>query len=247
MTEAISHPINHDETGRRRVLLKLSGEVFGGGEVGISTEVVRSIAKQIAATVGEVETSIVIGGGNFFRGAQLAREGLERSRADYMGMLGTVMNALALQDFIDQSGVPARVQTAITMAQVAEPYLPLRAIRHLEKGRVVVFGAGAGLPYFSTDTVSAQRALEIHCDELLVAKNGVDAVYDDDPNKNPDAHRFDTLTYSEALRRDLKVIDGSALALCRDNGLTTRIFGMGGDGTVTRALMGDEIGTLVTA
>ena len=157
------------------------------------------------------------------------------------------MNALALQDFTDQSGIPARVQTAITMAQVAEPYLPLRAIRHLEKGRVVVFGAGAGLPYFSTDTVSAQRALEIHCDELLVAKNGVDGVYDDDPNKNPDAHRFDTLTYSEALRRDLKVIDGSALALCRENGLMTRIFGMGEDGAVTRALMGDEIGTLVTA
>ena len=247
MTEANPRPMHRDDTGRRRVLLKLSGEVFGGGEVGISTEVVRSIAKQIAATVGEVETSIVIGGGNFFRGAELSQAGMDRSRADYMGMLGTVMNALALQDFIDQSGIPARVQTAITMAQVAEPYLPLRAIRHLEKGRVVVFGAGAGLPYFSTDTVSAQRALEIHCDELLVAKNGVDGVYDDDPNKNPDARRFDTLTYSEALRRDLKVIDGSALALCRENGLTTRIFGMGGDGAVTRALMGDEIGTLVTA
>ena len=247
MPEAISHPIHHDETGRRRVLLKLSGEVFGGGEVGISTEVVRSIAKQIAATVGQVETSIVIGGGNFFRGAELSQAGMDRSRADYMGMLGTVMNSLALQDFLEQEGIDTRVQSAITMPQVAETYIPRRAIRHMQKDRVVIFGAGAGLPYFSTDTVSAQRALEIHCDELLVAKNGVDGVYDDDPNKNPDAHRFDTLTYSEALRRDLKVIDGSALALCRENGLTTRIFGMGEDGAVTRALMGDEIGTLVTA
>lgn len=232
----------------KRVLLKLSGEAFGGGQLGVDPQVVSRVAEEIASIVENgTQVSVVVGGGNYFRGAELTKGGMDRDRADYMGMLGTVMNALALQDFIDQSGVPARVQTAITMAQIAEPYLPLRAIRHLEKGRVVVFGAGAGLPYFSTDTVSAQRALEIHCDELLVAKNGVDGVYDDDPNKNPDAHRFDTLTYSEALRRDLKVIDGSALALCRDNGLTTRIFGMGGDGTVTRALMGDEIGTLVTA
>ena len=132
------------------------------------------------------------------------------------------------------------------MTQVAEPYIPLKAIRHLEKGRAVVFGAGAGLPYFSTDTVSAQRALEIHCDELLVAKNGVDGVYDDDPKTNPGARRFDTITYSEALTRDLKVIDATALALCRDNGLKTRIFGMGEEGNVTRALMGEQIGTLVT-
>mgnify|MGYP001011008726 CR=1 FL=1 len=232
----------------RRVLLKLSGEVFGGGAVGLDPDVVSDAARQIAEAVATgVQVAVVVGGGNFFRGAELSQSGMARDRADYMGMLGTVMNALALQDFIEKAGVPARVQSAIAMTQVAEPYIPLRAIRHLEKGRVVVFGAGAGLPYFSTDTVSAQRALEIHCDELLVAKNGVDGVYDDDPNRNPDARRFDTLTYSEALRRDLKVIDGSALALCRDNGLTTRIFGMGGEGAVTRALMGDEIGTLVTA
>ena len=230
----------------RRVLLKLSGEVFGGGEVGISTEVVRSIAKQIAATVGEVETSIVIGGGNFFRGAELSQAGMDRSRADYMGMLGTVMNALALQDFIEKAGVPARVQSAIAMTQVAEPYVPLRAIRHLEKGRVVVFGAGAGLPYFSTDTVSAQRALETRCDELLVGKNGVDGVYTADPRTDPTARLLDRLTYERALADGLKVVDASAFALCRDNGLTMRVFGMGEGGNITRALLGEQIGTLVT-
>ena len=231
----------------RRVLLKVSGEAFGGGAIGLDTAVVRDIAVHVAVAIRQgVHVAVVVGGVNFFRGAQLAKAGLERSRADYMGMLGTVMNALALQDFIEQAGVPARVQSAITMTQVAEPYIPLKAIRHLEKGRAVVFGAGAGLPYFSTDTVSAQRALEIHCDELLVAKNGVDGVYDDDPKTNPGARRFDTITYSEALTRDLKVIDATALALCRDNGLKTRIFGMGEEGNVTRALMGEQIGTLVT-
>ncbi|MDC4232964.1 UMP kinase [Actinomyces sp. B33] len=235
-------------TTNRRVLLKLSGEAFGGGAVGLDPAVVRSVAQQIAEAVRQgVEVAIVVGGGNFFRGAQLAKAGMDRARADYMGMLGTVMNALALQDFIEQAGAAARVQSAIQMTQVAEPYIPLRAIRHLEKGRVVIFGAGAGMPYFSTDTVSAQRALETHCDELLVAKNGVDGVYDDDPNRNPRARRFDELTYSEALTRDLKVIDATALALCRDNGLTTRIFGMSDPGNVTTALLGGTIGTLVTA
>lgn len=232
----------------RRVLLKLSGEAFGGGAVGLDPTVVRDIAQQIAIAVRRgIEVAVVVGGGNFFRGAQLAKAGMDRSRADYMGMLGTVMNALALQDFIEQAGVPARVQSAITMTQVGEPYIPLRAIRHMEKGRVVIFGAGAGMPFFSTDTVSAQRALETHCDELLVAKNGVDGVYDDDPRLNPDAKRLEFLTYSNALSQELKVMDATALALCRDNGLQTRVFGMSEAGNVTAALMGETIGTLVTA
>ena len=233
---------------QRRVLLKLSGEAFGGGKVGLGPTVVRQIAEQVAQAVHQgIQVAIVVGGGNFFRGAELSRSGLDRARADYMGMLGTVMNALALQDFIEQAGVPSRVQTAISMQQVAEPYIPLRAIRHMEKSRVVVFGAGAGMPYFSTDTVSAQRALETHCDELLVAKNGVDGVYDDDPRSNPNARRFDFLTYSDALARGLKVVDAAAFALSRDNGLTMRVFGMSEPGNITKALMGESIGTLVTA
>ncbi len=171
-------------TKKRRVLLKISGEAFGGGSLGVNPDVVSEIAKEIAKASKEVEIAIVVGGGNFFRGAELSNRGMDRGRADYMGMLGTVMNALALQDFIEQAGADVRVQTAISMAQVAEPYLPLRAIRHLEKGRIVIFGAGAGLPYFSTDTVAAQRALEIHADEVLVAKNGVDGVYSADPKKD---------------------------------------------------------------
>lgn len=167
-----------DQSNRkRRVLLKLSGEAFGGGTLGVNPDVVSQIAREIAASMDQTEVAIVVGGGNFFRGAELSQRGMDRARADYMGMLGTVMNALALQDFLEQAGVETRVQSAITMTQVAETYIPLRAIRHMEKGRVVIFGAGAGLPYFSTDTVSAQRALEIEADEVLVAKNGVDGVY----------------------------------------------------------------------
>ncbi|WP_075888466.1 UMP kinase [Actinomyces provencensis] len=237
-----------NDQGRRRVLLKLSGEAFGGGSIGLDPTVVRGIAEQIAVAVrAGVEVAVVVGGGNFFRGAELSRSGMDRARADYMGMLGTVMNALALQDFIEQSGVPSRVQSAIAMQQVAEPYIPLRAIRHMEKGRVVVFGAGAGMPYFSTDTVSAQRALETHCDELLVAKNGVDGVYDDDPNTNPSATRFEFLTYAEALGQGLRVVDAAAFALGQENGLTMRVFGMTEPGNVTKALLGDSVGTLVSA
>lgn len=235
-----------EPTGRRRVLLKLSGEAFGGGSLGVNPDVVSRIARDIAAAVDRVEVAIVVGGGNFFRGAELSQRGMDRGRADYMGMLGTMMNALALQDFLEQAGAVTRVQSAIEMTQVAEPYIPRRAQRHLEKGRVVIFGAGAGLPYFSTDTVAAQRALEIGADEVLVAKNGVDGVYTADPNIDEHAVRLDTITYTDALLRGLKVVDSTAFSLCMDNGMVMRVFGMEEEGSVTRALLGEEIGTLVT-
>lgn len=232
----------------RRVLLKLSGETFGGGDVGLAADVVQRVAAEIAVAVrAGVQVAIVVGGGNFFRGAELSQRGLDRARADYMGMLGTVMNCLALQDFLEQAGVSTRVQTAIAMGQVAEPYIPLRAIRHLEKGRVVIFGAGAGMPYFSTDTVSVQRALETHCHEVLMGKNGVDGVYSADPRTDPDAVKLDHLTYTDALVNDLGVMDGSALSLCRDNDVRMRVFGLEEAGNVTRALQGEKIGTLITA
>nr|WP_206686692.1 MULTISPECIES: UMP kinase [Microbacterium] len=226
--------------------MKLSGEAFGGGSLGVNPDVVSQIAQEIAAAADRVEISIVVGGGNFFRGAELSQRGMDRGRADYMGMLGTVMNALALQDFLEQAGAATRVQSAIAMTQVAEPYIPRRAERHMEKGRVVIFGAGAGLPYFSTDTVAAQRALEIGADEVLVAKNGVDGVYTADPKKDATAERIDTITYQEALQRGLKVVDSTAFSLCMDNGIDMRVFGMEPAGNVTRALLGERMGTLVT-
>lgn len=232
---------------KRRVLLKLSGEAFGGGSLGVNPDVVQSIARQIAAASEQVEIAIVVGGGNFFRGAELSQRGMERGRADYMGMLGTVMNALALQDFLEQAGAETRVQSAIQMTQVAESYIPRRAERHLEKGRIVIFGAGAGLPYFSTDTVAAQRALEIGASEVLVAKNGVDGVYTADPRQDPTAKRLDRVTYQEALVQGLKVVDSTSFSLCMDNGMPMRVFGMEGDGSLTKAILGAEIGTLVTA
>ncbi|MDQ6751879.1 MAG: UMP kinase [Actinomycetota bacterium] len=231
---------------RRRVLLKLSGEVFGGGKLGVDPETVRSIAEQIAGSIDTAEVAVVVGGGNFFRGAELSQSGMDRSRADYMGMLGTVMNCLALQDFLEQAGVETRVQSAITMGQIAEAYIPRRAIRHMEKGRVVIFGAGAGLPYFSTDTVAAQRALEVHADIVLMAKNGVDGVYTADPKKDPDAQKLDTLTYDEAMQRDIRVMDQTAFSLCKDNNVTMLVFGMEGEGNVARAIRGEKLGTLVT-
>lgn len=233
---------------RRRVVLKLSGEVFGGGAVGVDPDVVSGIASQIAqSSKNGVEIAVVVGGGNFFRGAELQKRGMERTRADYMGMLGTVMNCLALQDFLEKEGVDTRVQTAITMAQVAEAYIPRRAIRHLEKGRVVIFGAGAGMPYFSTDTISAQRALEIKADEVLMSKNGVDAVYTADPRVDSTAERLDEVTYEEALRRRLQVADAAAFSLCMENKLPMMVFGAQGEDTIVRALNGDRIGTAITA
>jgi uridylate kinase len=234
------------EGGWSRVLLKLSGEAFaGGGGLGVDPDVVQSIATQIAAVVrAGTEVAVVIGGGNYFRGAQLSERGMDRSRADYIGMLGTVMNCLALQDFLDHQGVDTRVQTAITMGQVAEPYIPRRAVRHLEKGRVVIFGAGLGAPYFSTDTTAAQRALEIGAQVVLMAK-GVDGVYDSDPRTNPDAKRFDELTHSAVLNLGLKVADATSISLCGENNLPIVVFNLLVDGNIARAVRGDRIGTFI--
>jgi uridylate kinase len=214
--------------------------------VGVDPDVVSQIAREIAGAVrAGVQVCIVVGGGNFFRGAEMQQRGMERTRADYMGMLGTVMNCLALQDFLEKEGIDSRVQTAITMGQVAEPYIPLRAVRHLEKGRVVIFGAGMGMPYFSTDTTAAQRALEIDAEALLMGKNGVDGVYDSDPKTNPDAVKFDALGYGEVITRDLKVADATAVTLCRDNSLPIVVFELLKEGNIARAVKGEKIGTRV--
>lgn len=231
----------------RRVLLKLSGEVFGGEKgIGVDPDVVADVAEQIADVVKSgVEIAIVVGGGNYFRGAELQQRGMERARADYMGMLGTVMNCLALQDFLEKHGIDTRVQTAITMGQVAEPYIPRRSIRHLEKGRVVIFGAGAGMPFFTTDTVAAQRALEIGSDALLLAKSGVDGVYSADPRKDKNAVKFDTITYDEVLSKSLAVADAAAFSLCRENKLPIIVFDLMQKGNIAKAVRGEKIGTLV--
>ena len=240
----------------KRVLLKLSGEVFGGGKVGVDPDMVAGLAAQIAEAVRSgVQVAVVVGGGNFFRGAELQLRGMERDRADYMGMLGTVMNCLALQDFLEKLDVQTRVQTAITMGQIAEPYIPRRAERHLEKGRVVIFGAGSGMPYFSTDTVGAQRALEISAEVLLMGKQGVDGVYDADPRTHPGATKFDELTYDEYLARaefdylarDLKIADATAISMARDYKLPMIFFSLDTDGTIVRVVAGEKIGTIVHA
>jgi uridylate kinase len=230
-----------------RVLLKLSGEAFaGGGSMGVDPATVRGIATAIAEVVRTgAQVAVVVGGGNYFRGQELTEQGMDRPRADYMGMLGTVINCLALQDFLEKQGVDTRVQTSIAMGQVAEAYIPRRAIRHLEKGRVVIFGAGLGVPFFSTDTAAAQRALEIGAEAVLMAKQ-VDGVYDDDPRKNPAARRFESLSYTEVLERRLKVADATAISLCMDNALPIVVFDIFAPGGIARAVAGERIGTLVS-
>jgi len=233
--------------GYKRVLLKLSGEVFGGdGGIGVDPDVVHNFAEQIAEVVRSgVQVGIVVGGGNYFRGAELQQRGMDRARADYMGMLGTVMNCLALQDFLEKAGIDTRVQTAITMGQVAEPYIPRRAIRHLEKGRVVIFGAGAGMPFFTTDTVAAQRALEVGAEALLLAKSGVDGVYTADPRKDSSATKYEEISYDEVLQKSLAVADAAAFSLCRENALPIVVFDLKTKGNIARAVKGDAVGTLV--
>ena len=235
-------------TAYDRVLVKLSGEAFaGGGAMGVDPRTVRSVAVALAEIVRSgTQVAIVVGGGNYFRGAELTEQGMDRPRADDMGMLGTVIHCLALQDFLEKQGIDTRVQTAIAMGQVAEPYVPRRAIRHLEKGRVVIFGAGLGVPFFSTDTCAAQRALEVGAQCVLMAKQ-VDGVYDSDPKTNPDAVRFDHLSYGEVLERRLKVADATAISLCMDNDLPLVVFDIFAEGGIARAVAGGKIGTLVSS
>jgi len=240
-------PEVHPRRPFRRVVLKLGGEMFGGGDVGVDPDVVSTVAEQIADVVADgVQVAVVIGGGNFFRGAQLHERGMDRARADYMGMLGTVMNCLALQDFLEREHhLDTRVQTAITMGQVAEPYIPRRAERHLEKGRVVIFGAGVGMPYFSTDTTAAQRALEIGAEVVLMAK-AVEGVYDMDPRRFPDdATMFHEITHREVLEKGLQVADATAFSLCMDNDMPIIVFNLLVDGNIGKAVRGATIGTLV--
>jgi uridylate kinase len=233
----------------RRVLLKLSGEaLMGEHEYGIDPEIVRSIASQVAAATADgTQVAVVVGGGNIFRGLAASARGMDRATGDYMGMLATVMNGLALQDALEQAGQPTRVMSAIAMNEICEPYIRRRAERHLEKGRVVIFGAGSGMPYFSTDTVAAQRALEISAEVLLMGKQGVDGVYSADPRNHPDAIKFDELTYDEYLARNLKVADATAISMARDYKLPMIFFSLDTDGTIVRVVSGEKIGTIVHA
>ena len=230
-----------------RVLLKLSGEALSSAEYAFDPKLLSRLADELneVRQLG-IDLAIVVGGGNFIRGKMMEQMGVDRVQADYMGMLGTVINALAVQNALEQKGVPTRVQTAIEMQKVAEPFIQRRAIRHLEKGRVVIFGAGTGSPYFSTDTTAALRASEIGADVILMAKNGVDGVYDSDPKKNPNARKFDRLSYMELLQRELQVMDSTATSMCMDNDIDLIVFNMNEPGNILKAVKGDIAGTIIT-
>ncbi|GAB4345902.1 MAG: UMP kinase [Leptolyngbyaceae cyanobacterium] len=230
----------------RRIVLKLSGEALMGDlQYGIDPEIVQNIAQEVANIVASgVQVAIVVGGGNIFRGIKGAAAGMDRATADYIGMIATVMNSMTLQDALERNGVPTRVQTAIAMQEVAEPYIRRRAIRHLEKGRVVIFGGGSGNPFFTTDTTAALRAAEIGADVLFKATK-VDGVYDSDPRSNPNARRYNTLTYGHVLTQDLRVMDSTAISLCKDNNIPIIVFDLSVPGNISRAVMGEQIGTLV--
>jgi len=233
-------------TPYQRVLLKLSGEALMGDlSYGIDPTIVDNIAEEITeVTNSGVQVAVVVGGGNIFRGIKGAASGMDRATADYIGMIATVMNAMTLQDSLERKGVATRVQSAIEMQEVAEPYIRRRAIRHLEKGRVVIFGAGSGNPFFTTDTTAALRAAEINA-EVVFKATKVDGVYDSDPKTNPNARRYQSLTYSHVLEKDLRVMDGTAIALCKDNSIPSMVFRLAEKGNICRALMGEPIGTLV--
>jgi uridylate kinase len=230
-------------------LLKLSGEaLMGEAHYGIDPAVVASLAQQIKKVAEkDIQVAVVIGGGNIWRGISASIRGMDRSTADYMGMVATVLNALALQEAAERAGVPTRVMTAIEMHEVAEPYIRRRAIRHMEKGRVVILAAGTGNPYFTTDTAAALRALELNADILLMAKNGIDGVYDSDPRINPGARRYERVSHQEAIEKDLRVMDAAALSLCRENDVPILVFNVRDDGAIERAVEGGQVGTLVVA
>src|SRR5512140_1528695 len=237
---------DHGPAAYKRVLLKISGEaLMGGAGYGISTDVLGMVASEIAETAKlGVEVAVVVGGGNIFRGVSESARGMDRASADYVGMLATVMNAVSLQEAIEKNGVVTRVQSAIPISQLAEPYIRRRAIRHLEKGRVVIFGAGTGNPFFTTDTAAALRAMEIGA-EILLKATKVDGVYDKDPNKHKDAKRYATVTFTDALKQDLRVMDATAFALCRDNEMRIIVFDMTTRGNIHRVVCGEHVGTTI--
>ena len=242
-------PLNPAGPIFKRILLKLSGEALMGElDFGTDPARVKAVAQAVKAVSDRgVEIAIVVGGGNIYRGMKAAASGMDRATGDYMGMLATVLNALPLQDALEQLGCRVRVQSALTIAEVAEPYIRRRAMRHLEKGRIVIFAAGTGNPFFTTDTAAALRAVEVHAEAILMAKNGVEGVFDDDPRENPDAKLLTEITHMDALRRGLKVMDATALTLCMENGLPIHVFNMDDERNIDRIVSGERVGTLVSS